>query len=56
MLLSFNKCSISALTEPIYQSVKKNAVGENYNFSSQLRSQMQCVCHRPFIGLYVCTT
>ena len=25
MLLSFNKCSISALTAPIYQSVEKNA-------------------------------
>ena len=40
MLLSFNNCSISALTAPIYQSI--NAIEENTIFSSQLRTEFHC--------------
>ena len=50
MLPSFNKCSFSALTAPIYQSVRRIAVGKNSKIKPLLRSQLQCVS---FIGLYV---
>ena len=50
MLLSFNKCSISALTASIYQSV--NAARENLKFYPQRWSELQCVS--PIIGRFVC--
>ena len=47
MLLSFNKCSRSVLTAPI--SVNRvNSIGENSNFSSQLRTEFQCASPIPY--------
>ena len=47
MLLSFNKCSISAWTAPI--SVNRvNGIGENSNFSSQLRAELYCASPIPY--------
>ena len=50
MLLSFSKCSISALTAPtciymyLHVSVNRvNAIGENTNFSFQFRAEFHCV-------------
>ena len=42
MLLSFNNCSISALIAPV---PRRNAIiiGENANFSSQLRTEFLCL-------------
>ena len=52
MLLSFNKCSISALTAPIYQSIEEmpqeKTRKSNLNFCVKFT-----VCHRSFVGLYV---
>ena len=54
MLLSFNKCSISALPAPMYVSVNRvNAIGEKSNLNFGLNCN---VCHRLFIGLYVYST
>ena len=50
MFLSFNNCSVSALTAPIYQSV--NAARENLKFYPQLWSELQCAS--PIIGRFVC--
>ena len=43
MLLSVNKCSIFALTVPIYQS---NGIGETSNFSSKF--QVDFIVRHPF--------
>ena len=43
MFLSFNKCSISALTAPICQSIE-----EILKFSSQLRTEFHCASPIPY--------
>ena len=50
MLLSFNKCSISALAAPIYQYIvnRVNAIGENSNLLSQLRKEFHCASSTPY--------
>ena len=48
MLLSFNKCSISALTAPNYQSIEYISIGENSNFSSQLQVDLHCASPIPY--------
>ena len=50
MLLSFNKCSISVLGAPtMYLSANRvNGIGENSNFSSQLRAELHCVSPIPY--------
>ena len=55
MLFSLNKCSISALTAPIYQSVEETLLEKTLIF--HLDSVLNCsVCHRSFTGLYVNNT
>ena len=50
MLLSFNKCLISALTACTYLSVSRvNAIGEKLELLSHLNFGQNCsVCHRSF--------
>ena len=43
MLLSFNKCSISAWTALIFLVSRVNAKGENSDLSPQLRTELHCV-------------
>ena len=55
MLLSFNRCSISAWTAPIYFSVECMLYSEeNTNIYPQLLSQLQCVCVSPITYRFVC--
>ena len=44
MLVSFNKCSISALTANYLSVNRVNGIGENSNFSSQVWVEL-CVAH-----------
>ena len=49
MLLSFNKCSIAALTAPIYQLVEETLYEKTQNFKSSL-----LLCVSPIIYRFVC--
>ena len=52
MLLSFNKCSISAVTVPVYHSVEETLYEKTGIF--HLNFILNCsVCHRSFIGFCV---
>ena len=57
MLLSFNKCSISALPVHIYQENRVNTIiGEKSNISPLLWLQLRCAPPIIFFGLYTFRT
>ena len=48
MLLSFNKCSISASTAPYLSENRVNAIGDNSNISYQLQTEFHSASPIPY--------